>query len=64
MRSTTATLPGRASLRPGPALGITGGHCDDNMLAPEFKHSAEGVADGVDGVRRMQSDATSSTAST
>lgn len=30
----------------GPALGITGGHCDENLLAPEFHHSAEGVADG------------------
>jgi imidazolonepropionase-like amidohydrolase len=37
----------------GPALGITGGHCDDNMLAPEFEHQADGVADGVEGVRRM-----------
>ena len=30
----------------GPALGITGGHCDDNLLAPEFKFRDEGVADG------------------
>lgn len=30
----------------GPALGITGGHCDDNLLAPEFHHSSVGVADG------------------
>jgi imidazolonepropionase-like amidohydrolase len=30
----------------GPALGITGGHCDENLLAPEFKFSAPGVADG------------------
>jgi imidazolonepropionase-like amidohydrolase len=36
----------------GPALGITGGHCDDNLLAPEFKEVGEGVADGVDGVRK------------
>jgi imidazolonepropionase-like amidohydrolase len=45
-------LPGPRILASGPALGITGGHCDDNMLAPEFDHSAEGVADGVAGVRR------------
>jgi imidazolonepropionase-like amidohydrolase len=38
-------------LASGPSLGITGGHCDDNMLAPEFHERAEGVADGVDGVR-------------
>ena len=30
----------------GPALGITGGHCDDNLLAYEFHHTSEGVADG------------------
>jgi imidazolonepropionase-like amidohydrolase len=37
----------------GPAIGITGGHCDENNLAPEFNYSAEGVADGVDAVRKM-----------
>jgi len=31
----------------GPPLGITGGHCDSNLLAPEFHYSAEGVADGI-----------------
>ncbi len=30
----------------GPALGITGGHCDDNLLAPEYHHTSTGVADG------------------
>ncbi|HVT92040.1 MAG TPA: amidohydrolase family protein [Bryobacteraceae bacterium] len=30
----------------GPALGITGGHCDENLLAPEFHFRAESVADG------------------
>ncbi|HEY2459417.1 MAG TPA: amidohydrolase family protein [Candidatus Acidoferrum sp.] len=30
----------------GPPLGITGGHCDDNLLAYEFHHKDEGVADG------------------
>ncbi len=45
-------LPGPRILASGPPLGITGGHCDDNMLAPEFDHSAEGVADGIAGVRR------------
>lgn len=30
----------------GPALGITGGHCDENLLAPEFRYTAEGVGDG------------------
>jgi imidazolonepropionase-like amidohydrolase len=40
-------------LASGPAIGITGGHCDDNMLAPEFDYRADGVADGVDAVRAM-----------
>lgn len=30
----------------GPALGITGGHCDETLLAPEFHFKAEAVADG------------------
>ena len=30
----------------GPALGITGGHCDNNLLPFEFHHSDIGVADG------------------
>lgn len=30
----------------GPSLSITGGHCDSNLLAPEFHHFSQGVADG------------------
>ena len=30
----------------GPPLGITGGHCDENLLAPEYHWKSEGVADG------------------
>lgn len=30
----------------GPALGITGGHCDENLLPSEFHYKTEGVADG------------------
>jgi len=30
----------------GPPLGITGGHCDENLLAPQFHYKDEGVADG------------------
>ena len=30
----------------GPALGITGGHCDENLLPAEYNHRAQGVADG------------------
>jgi imidazolonepropionase-like amidohydrolase len=44
-------VPGPHVLASGPALGITGGHCDDNNLAPEYRYEAEGVANGVDAVR-------------
>ncbi|WP_405598024.1 MULTISPECIES: amidohydrolase family protein [unclassified Pseudoalteromonas] len=30
----------------GPALGITGGHCDNNRLPPELKYTSTGIADG------------------
>ncbi len=30
----------------GPALSITGGHCDNNYFPPELKVKSEGVADG------------------
>jgi len=38
-------------LASGPALGITGGHCDENLLPPAFHREAEGVADGVEAVQ-------------
>ncbi len=31
----------------GPPLGITGGHCDNNLLPFEFHYQAEGVANGI-----------------
>src|SRR3989475_9152325 len=34
-----------------PALGITGGHCDENLLPPAFHFQGEGVADGIEGVQ-------------
>ncbi len=37
--------------RATPALGITGGHCDENLLPFEYHVTAEGVADGVEGVQ-------------
>ena len=40
-------VPGPHMLVSGPALGITGGHCDENLLPFEYHYSAEGVADGV-----------------
>ena len=39
-------IPGPRMLVSGPALGITGGHCDENLLPFEYHHTAEGVADG------------------
>jgi imidazolonepropionase-like amidohydrolase len=39
-------LPGPRLLVSGPALGITGGHCDENLLPPKFHYRDEGVADG------------------
>jgi imidazolonepropionase-like amidohydrolase len=39
-------IEGPRLLVSGPALGITGGHCDENLLAPQFAYKAEGVADG------------------
>jgi imidazolonepropionase-like amidohydrolase len=35
----------------GPALGITGGHCDDNLLPAAFHLQGDGVADGVEAVQ-------------
>jgi imidazolonepropionase-like amidohydrolase len=35
----------------GPALGITGGHCDENLLPPVFHREGDGVADGVEAVQ-------------
>ena len=39
-------LPGPRLLVSGPPLGITGGHCDENLLPPKFHYREEGVADG------------------
>ncbi|HEY4546529.1 MAG TPA: amidohydrolase family protein [Pedomonas sp.] len=45
-------VPGPRMLVAGPSLGITGGHCDNNLLPPEYNDRGEGVADGVNEVRR------------
>jgi imidazolonepropionase-like amidohydrolase len=39
-------IEGPRMLVSGPPLGITGGHCDDNLLPFEYHHVSEGVADG------------------
>jgi imidazolonepropionase-like amidohydrolase len=43
-------VPGPRMLASGPPLGITGGHADNNYLAPQYNWSDDGVADGVAGV--------------
>ncbi|MGA3089395.1 MAG: amidohydrolase family protein [Terriglobales bacterium] len=44
-------VPGPRMLVSGPALSITGGHCDDNLLPFEWHVQNEGVADGVEAVQ-------------
>jgi len=45
-------VPGPRILASGPPLGITGGHCDNNLLPFEYHVQEVGVADGVEGVQR------------
>jgi len=45
-------VPGPRMLVSGPALSITGGHCDNNLLSFESHVQNEGVADGVEAVQR------------
>ena len=40
-------IPGPRIDASGPLIGVTGGHCDESLLAPEFHHKGDGVADGV-----------------
>jgi imidazolonepropionase-like amidohydrolase len=44
-------LPGPRMLVSGPALGITGGHCDNNLLPYEYHATGDGVADGIAAVQ-------------
>jgi len=44
-------VPGPRMLVSGPALSITGGHCDDNLLPFEWHAQSDGVADGVESVQ-------------
>ena len=43
-------VPGPRILASGPALSITGGHGDENLLAPQYHDASDGVADGVPAV--------------
>jgi imidazolonepropionase-like amidohydrolase len=44
-------VPGPRMLVSGPLLGITGGHCDNNLLPYEYHAVGDGVADGIEGVQ-------------
>jgi imidazolonepropionase-like amidohydrolase len=44
-------VPGPRMLVSGPLMGITGGHCDNNLLPFEDHATREGVADGVENVQ-------------
>jgi imidazolonepropionase-like amidohydrolase len=44
-------FPGPRMVVSGPSLGITGGHCDNNLLPPQMDVRADGVADGPWAVR-------------
>jgi imidazolonepropionase-like amidohydrolase len=46
-------VPGPHMQVSGPALGITGGHMDENLLPQQYHVSGEGVADGIPAVQHM-----------
>ncbi len=45
-------VPGPHMLVSGPPLGITGGHCDENLLPVKYHVVADGVADGIAAVQQ------------
>jgi imidazolonepropionase-like amidohydrolase len=44
-------VPGPRMLVSGPALSITGGHCDNDLLPYEYHATSDGVADGIENVQ-------------
>jgi imidazolonepropionase-like amidohydrolase len=46
-------IPGPHMQVSGPALGITGGHMDQNLLPEQYHVVGEGVADGIPAVQHM-----------
>ena len=44
-------VPGPRMLVSGPALSITGGHCDNDLLPYEYHATSDGAADGVEQVQ-------------
>ena len=45
-------VPGPHMMVSGPALGITGGHCDNNLLPVSYHSVGDGVADGIAAVQQ------------
>jgi imidazolonepropionase-like amidohydrolase len=45
-------IPGPHMQVSGPPLGITGGHCDENLLPFEYHVTSDGVADGIAAVQQ------------
>jgi len=46
------SVPGPHMQVSGPPLGITGGHCDENLLPVSYHLIADGVADGIAAVQQ------------
>ena len=46
-------IAGPHMLVSGPPLGITGGHCDENLLPMKYHVTGDGVADGISSVQHM-----------
>ena len=46
-------VPGPHMQVSGPLIGITGGHCDDNLLPIQYHAVGDGVADGIPAVQHM-----------
>jgi imidazolonepropionase-like amidohydrolase len=44
-------VPGPRMRASGPLIGITGGHCDNNLLPFDYHATSDGVADGVENVQ-------------
>lgn len=44
-------VPGPRMIVSGPALSITGGHCDNDLLPFEYHATSDGAADGIEAVQ-------------
>ena len=48
----TGQIEGPHMMVSGPAIGITGGHCDENLLPVQYHLVGDGVADGIAAVQQ------------